>query len=125
MYKLANTSIMRLGDGASIPLDIENRDFQDYEDWLAEGNTPLPADLPPPPTPLEKIRALEQAHDDDQRKLNRQAAIDTALTIMCRSPMEEGKTRAEVHAMLYESNRGYRATVDLEAKVDLLRKLIV
>ena len=92
--------------------------------WLDAGNTPEPADVAPPPSPLEQIRALEQAHDDDQRKLNRQAAIDTALTIVCRSPQAAGKTRAEVHTLWYIANRGYRAMVDLEAAVEHLRKQI-
>lgn len=76
----------------------------------------------PPPTALDQIRALEQTHIDDQRKLNRQAAIDTALTVACRSPAAEGKTRDEVHAIYYATNRGYRAMVDLEAQIAELRK---
>ena len=37
-------SIKRLADNAFIPLDPANTDYQDYLKWLAEGNTPLPAD---------------------------------------------------------------------------------
>lgn len=95
------------------------------QSWIDEGNTPLPADIPPAPTPLQQIRALEQAHDDAQRKLNRQAAIDTALTIACRNPAAASMTRAEVHAYYYATNRGYRMTVDLEAACEVWRKQIV
>jgi hypothetical protein len=125
MYKLLKQGILRTSDGGCIPIDSDNNDYMAYLTWLSEGNTPEPLDEPAPPTPLEQIRALEQAHDDDQRRLNRQAAIDTALTIMCRAPEAQGYTRDQVHALLYAANRGYKAMVDLEAEISLLRKQIV
>ena len=36
--------IKRIADNAFIPFDPANRDYQEYLEWLAEGNTPTPAD---------------------------------------------------------------------------------
>jgi hypothetical protein len=52
MYKLVKPmfqgsepkSIKRLIDNASIPFDPANTDYQEYLKWVAEGNTPEPAD---------------------------------------------------------------------------------
>lgn len=51
MYKLlpdffgkSANSVIRIEDGAIVPFDESNTDYQKYLKWLEEGNTPIPAD---------------------------------------------------------------------------------
>jgi hypothetical protein len=53
MYKLLandhmtnqpSSFLVRTTDGACIPFDPDNTDYQAYLKWLDEGNTPQPAD---------------------------------------------------------------------------------
>ena len=51
MYKLCQPfngepaqSVIRTTDGACIPMNPDNTDYQAYLAWVTEGNTPLPAE---------------------------------------------------------------------------------
>jgi hypothetical protein len=52
MYKLSkphkifgeSNSVNRLSDGASIPFDPANTDYQEFLRWCEAGNEPLPPD---------------------------------------------------------------------------------
>ena len=57
MFKLkSDFHIIRLYDNALIPITSDNSDYLEYLKWLSEGNTPEPADIPPPPT-YQELRA--------------------------------------------------------------------
>lgn len=61
-YKLTTLpSIVRLADGAFIPCDPANTDYAAYLQWLADGNTPQPVDVPT----LAELKAtvLREARD--------------------------------------------------------------
>lgn len=72
MYKLTKTtSIIRLAGNALIPADSRNADFQQYQNWLAEGNVPQPVDA----ETVEQVQAritqqVQQRLDDFAKTRN-------------------------------------------------------
>lgn len=68
-YQLTSTDgVVRCLDGAIIPNDPNNRDWIDYRDWAALGNTPDPY-VPPPPVP-----------DITRRQFYQQLAVQGVIT---------------------------------------------
>lgn len=66
MYKLNPWGLVELADGDRtlvIPADPQNADYRRYQEWLAAGNQPAPADpLPDPEPPRDrKIRGAFRA----------------------------------------------------------------
>ena len=71
MYKLLEDGVCRLFDNAMLPADSNNRDWQEYQQWLAEGNTPEPMPAQPP----DLTMALNNGFARTSRLQKKQTAI--------------------------------------------------
>lgn len=69
--------VKRREDNAVIPNSGGNRDWGEYEVWLAEGNAPDPAD--PPPDPPAPAPLKLEAHPEDEMDAATKGYIDTTL----------------------------------------------
>lgn len=63
MYRLTDSPsiIVRIADGAHIPADPDNTDYQAYLAWLDAGNKPEPYQPPPEPAPQSVTRFQARA----------------------------------------------------------------
>jgi hypothetical protein len=116
MYKLTNsTRITRLSDGASIPADPANTDYAAYLQWLAEGNTPEPADPPPPPDYAAQILALER--ENMMPRITREFMLLDAVA----KAAAQGITEPQLYAGMF----AYRKLKDFDMQIAALRSQIV
>ena len=99
MYKLTQSekTVQRLSDNAFIPFDGGNRDYQEYLEWLAEGNTPE-SYVPPPAPPVTQVTAYQA-----KIQLSRAGIYDSVVTTVNTSDNPELKIAWEV-ATTFERN---------------------
>lgn len=50
-YAMLPSGVRRMSDGAMIPADLKNRDYQAFLAWQSSGGTPTPYVAPPAPVP--------------------------------------------------------------------------
>jgi hypothetical protein len=81
VYQLAQTnSVIRLVDGAFIPADPQNSDWQVYQQWLANGGKPKPLDAPTPEQIQNQIVSDTQKRLDDFARTRNYDGILSACT---------------------------------------------
>ena len=79
-YALTSSPSVIRSDGATIPADARNSDWQQYQLWIAAGNTPTPY-TPDLLTPF--IASAQAALDDSDTTMHRiNEAVSLGLTTM-------------------------------------------
>lgn len=84
VYQLTENGVQRLSDKAFIPECEDNRDWQAYQVWLAEGNTPEPLPVPPPDLTVAlangSARVQRTQKKEEQQNLVRLQTLEAELT---------------------------------------------
>jgi len=59
-YRLHTSGVIDIENRKGIPADPENADWQEYQVWLGEGNTPDPIPEPAPLSAEERLRQTDR-----------------------------------------------------------------
>lgn len=98
---IADSTAVQRSDGARIPDDPNNRDYQDYLVWLAAGHQPAP---PPTPTPEQYMQFSIQAAASQLQQILDAASqawgYDNVVSAISYLSSASPKFRAEAQAML-------------------------
>lgn len=107
-------------------LGLEPIDAEEMAELLNQPSQPLSI--------IEQIRALEDAHENDQRRMTRITALAVAMDkgreLMIAMLVSQGATELEakaaatdsaVHAQLMTREKGYKAMYLLEQQIEALR----
>lgn len=79
--KFGASGVVRLSDNADIPESLDNRDWQEFLLWQAEGNTPDPAE-----TPEETAaREAQELEGTEQEVLRNSLKIDAVFDSLKRA----------------------------------------
>jgi hypothetical protein len=103
-------TIRRLTDNAYIPPDPANTDYQQYLEWVSQGNEPLPY---VPPTPVDHITDLQEAQEFSNNIIR-----TTAHSIL--SPTDWYITRyTEIGTEVPENITTFRSTIRTETQTKI------
>jgi len=98
-------------DGAYIPADENNADYQKYIEWVNQGNSASAASADPLPTVQSLIDAIER-----DTLMNR--AVREFILLSAESA---ASAQGVPPAQLYAANPAYKAVKDTDTAISLLR----
>jgi len=81
-YQLTATdaAVIRTRDGASIPNDSANKDWKEYQEWLADGGVPDPYVKPPKVTVENTAEFIARFTNQEYAKLGNVRVTDAQAT---------------------------------------------
>lgn len=100
-YKLSSQSVLR-DDGARIPINEKNKDYQEYLAWVEAGNTPDAADVVPDVVSILADSPIIIGDGSDEITLSIQGKKNALVTI----DVLAGMTPRTVNVQLDENGNG-------------------